>query len=95
MWIDEEKCFDMLESLKAYQREWDSDRAMFKDTPRHDFTSHAADAVRYMSVAWQKDDPPPEPPNPVKSLMVGPKNTMTLDDMYEYESKKPRIRERI
>lgn len=42
-YFDKEKTKDGYEALKQYRREWDENRMCFKDTPRHDWTSHAAD----------------------------------------------------
>jgi hypothetical protein len=53
MWFDREKTGDAVELLKQYQREWDDDKKAFRDKPRHDSTSHCADAFRMMAVAWQ------------------------------------------
>jgi phage terminase large subunit len=44
-----------LSSLKNYQREWDEDRQCFKDKPLHDWTSHGADAFRYLAIAWSEE----------------------------------------
>ena len=52
-YFDKDKCADGLEALKQYQREWDEDHKRFKDKPRHDWTSHAADAFRYLSLVWK------------------------------------------
>jgi hypothetical protein len=54
VWFDEEKCFTGLESLVQYQREWDDDKKCFKDKPLHNWCSHAADAFRYLAVAWRQ-----------------------------------------
>lgn len=36
---------------------------MFDDKPLHDWTSHAADAFRYLAMAWKEMAPPaPKPP---------------------------------
>lgn len=48
-------CNEGVEALRQYQREWDDDRKCFKDKPRHDWTSHAADAFRYLAIAWQEE----------------------------------------
>ena len=56
-WWDKEKTEEGVESLKQYQREWDEEKKVFKDKPRHDWTSHAADAFRMLAVAWQEDAP--------------------------------------
>lgn len=45
-WFDVENCARGIEALKQYQREWDDTRKIFRDEPRHDWTSHAADAFR-------------------------------------------------
>ncbi len=39
-WFDRGRCKEVTESLKLYQREWDDDKKVFKQTPRHDWTSH-------------------------------------------------------
>ena len=56
-WWDRDKTGDGVESLKQYQREWDEEKKVFKDKPRHDWTSHAADAFRMLAVAWQAETP--------------------------------------
>lgn len=48
--FDKEKCAKGLECLQAYHREWDDDRKCFRDKPHHDWSSHAADALRYTAV---------------------------------------------
>lgn len=49
---------EAIETLKQYQREWDDNKKMFKDVPLHDWTSHCADAFRYLAVAYQQDTLP-------------------------------------
>lgn len=53
-WFDAEKCKYGLESLWSYQREWDERKMEFKDRPLHDWTSHDADAFRYLAVGYQQ-----------------------------------------
>lgn len=43
-WFDEEHCDRGLECLYNYQKEWDSKLMMFKDKPKHDWSSNGADA---------------------------------------------------
>ncbi len=54
-WFDAEKCDEGLESLRQYQREWDEDKKTFREKPRHDWTSHSADAFRMLAVAWREE----------------------------------------
>jgi hypothetical protein len=49
-WFDAERCELGIEALRQYKREWDDDKKAFKDRPLHDWTSHAADAFRYLSM---------------------------------------------
>lgn len=55
-YFDAEKCASGIEALDQYQREWDSEKRMFKDKPLHDWTSHYADSFRMMAIAW-RDEP--------------------------------------
>jgi hypothetical protein len=79
-WFDN-KCYEGIEALKQYQREYDEDKKAFRQTPRHDWTSHPADAFRMMAIAW-KQEPVVRAPDREKPLMVGPTNTVTLNDMW-------------
>lgn len=45
--IDNEKCKEGIRSLENYAYEWNEDRAVFSSNPKHDWTSHCADAARY------------------------------------------------
>lgn len=48
-WFDYEKCGKGVEALKLYQREWDPRTQDWRPRPLHDWTSHAADAFRYLA----------------------------------------------
>ncbi|MFA4974936.1 MAG: terminase family protein [bacterium] len=54
MWFDAEECKQGLEALRQYRAEFDEKTRAYKDTPRHDWTSHSADAARYMCMAWRE-----------------------------------------
>jgi hypothetical protein len=79
-WFDN-KCYEGIEALKQYQREYDEDKKAYRQTPRHDWTSHPADAFRMMAISW-KNEPVFKAPDREKPLMVGPQNTVTLNDMW-------------
>jgi hypothetical protein len=81
IWIDSAKCRDGIEAIKQYQREWDEDKKAFKTNPRHDWTSHASDALRYLAVAWREEQKPKAPDDPIRGIVVG-NNTVTLDELY-------------
>jgi hypothetical protein len=60
----DEKCRDGIETLKQYQREYDEDKRCFRDKPRHDWTSHYADAFRYACLVWREEMKPKLAPDP-------------------------------
>jgi hypothetical protein len=45
-YFDEENCKEGLDHLEKYSKEWDTTRGCWKDYPRHDSHSNAADALR-------------------------------------------------
>lgn len=62
-------CEDGLEALRAYHYEYDEDRKSFGRKPQHDWSSHTADAWRYMALVvkhsdlmTRKPEPKPRPP---------------------------------
>lgn len=50
LWTDAENCKDWLRSIPQYTKEYDEDKKIFKDKPRHDWTSHGADEHRYAAL---------------------------------------------
>ncbi len=80
-WFDADKCQDGLECLRQYQREYDEDKKMFRDKPRHDFTSHGADAFRMLSIAWSEEHKEVPRDKPIKGISVG-QNDVTLNEMW-------------
>lgn len=51
--FDDAKTEKGLNALRQYQREWDDKLHDFKARPRHDWTSHGADAWRYLALGIQ------------------------------------------
>lgn len=49
-YFDAVKCEYGVEALRQYRREWDDEKKVFKDHPLHDWTSHPADAFRYLAL---------------------------------------------
>lgn len=50
--FDETKCRQGVEALKQYRREWDDKTKTFRQRPLHDWTSHGADAFRYLATCF-------------------------------------------
>jgi hypothetical protein len=53
-WIDREKCQVGLNALRNYRAEWDEKRRVLKPRPLHDWSSHGADALRYLAVSYRE-----------------------------------------
>lgn len=54
-----------VEALRQYRAEYDEKTKAFRDKPRHDWTSHAADAFGYMCQAY-RDLTPAKPQDPYR-----------------------------
>jgi len=94
VWFDAERCREGIEALRQYQREYDEDKKAYRQSPRHDWTSHPSDAFRMLAVSYaeQADKTPTLEPKP---LMVGPGNTVTLNDMWAVHDRTVSRRARI
>jgi hypothetical protein len=53
-WFNTERCGDGIEALRQYRSDYDEKRQALKPTPLHDWTSHAADAFRYLAIGLGK-----------------------------------------
>lgn len=87
-WFDAEKCQDGIECLRQYQREYDEDKKVFRDKPKHDWTSHGADAFRMLAIAWKEEDKTTPKDNSIRGIVVG-ENKTTLNDMWKTQATKP------
>lgn len=47
--FDRKRCQRGIDALRQYQRTWDDKLKVFSQKPLHDWTSHAADAFRYLA----------------------------------------------
>jgi phage terminase large subunit len=69
-WIDANRCQRGIEALRQYRREYDDRLKDWRKNPLHDWTSHAADALRtfacgyYESTAGTVSNPYRRPPLP-------------------------------
>lgn len=85
--FDAAKCKKGIEALRSYKAEWDDKTRTYRKTPKHDWASHAADAWRYLSLAWMF---PIEKPVEKKEPMRGVEN-ITVDELIRL-TKPERIR---
>ena len=80
-WFDH-KCEDGIECLRQYQREYDEDKKVFRDKPRHDWTSHGADAFRMLSIAWKEEAKIVTKDEPIRGVFVG-KTDVSINELWK------------
>ena len=80
-WFDH-KCTDGIECLRQYQREYDEDKKVFRDKPRHDWTSHGADAFRYLALTWKDEAKIVTAEDPIRGVFVG-QTDVSLNDLWK------------
>jgi len=51
-YFDAERCDRGIEALRQYQRDFDEKGKTWRGRPKHDWTSHAADAFRYLATGY-------------------------------------------
>ena len=71
-YFDRDKTAEGLDMLRQYRQEWDDKKRSFRDAPRHDFTSHAADAFRYLAVGLENRTKMVRPPQTVADNAYNP-----------------------
>jgi phage terminase large subunit len=53
LWFDQEKCKWLIRALENYHKDWDNEKKVFKEHPLHDWSSNAADALRYLGIGHE------------------------------------------
>lgn len=89
-YFDETDCHEGLRCLEQYQFEYDEDKRMFKSKPKHDWTSHAADAFEIIGQVWLKKEPESRARNEPRYL-----SDATFDEVMWPSSPEPTRNERI
>lgn len=81
--FDAAGCAEGLKALRSYRKEWDEERAVWRERPRHDWASHGSDGFRTMACRWRDIDPAPVAPLPIRGIA-----DMTLDEAFKLASQK-------
>ena len=59
-----------ISALEQYRREWNDERKQFNATELRDWTTHLADAFRYLAMAWKEFQPSNEiKPDPIAEML--------------------------
>jgi len=51
--FDQSECALGIKRLRMYRKEWDDQRGLWRDTPRHDDNSHGADGFMTFATGWK------------------------------------------
>jgi hypothetical protein len=73
--FDEASCAEGIKCLKNYRKDWDDERGVWKDKPRHDSASHGADAFRALAMVHR--DVPVEAEEP-KEVYYAPADVIPM-----------------
>lgn len=57
-WIDESKGARVIQCLDNYRREWDEQRGLWRNQPRHDWASHGASALMQGAMGYEPERVP-------------------------------------
>lgn len=58
--FDETRCTQGVRALESYRKEWNDHLGVWRDQPRHDWASHAADAFGMLALAYDNQLPKTE-----------------------------------
>jgi phage terminase large subunit len=82
-YFDEEPTYDGVDHLRAYMREWDERTQTYRNKPKHDQHSHAADSFRYLALAARKAVRKSKPTNKIATKGQGAHYQFALDDIWD------------
>jgi phage terminase large subunit len=90
-WFDSDKCRTGVEALRQYQFEFNEETKTFRSRPKHDWTSHGADAFEIIGQVWR------EVRNANDATKSTPKflHEMTANDVFWPKTKHAERRTRI
>jgi phage terminase large subunit len=79
------RCSEGIEALKAYHYEFDEDRNTLSNQPEHDWSSHAADGFRGLSLVVKRTEAMSRPEPPPEDLIAKALKQPTLDELFAYQ----------
>jgi len=84
------RCGEGIDALKAYHYEWDDDRKTLSNAPAHDWSSHGADAFRYLAVVTRHSETMTrlKPQKTAAAIIAEATRPRTLDEMWAVQPRK-------
>jgi len=56
LWFNKRNTEQLVRALESYHKDWDDVAKVFRSTPKHDWSSHYADSVRYLATGLKETD---------------------------------------
>lgn len=84
------RCAQGVEALKQYHYAFDAERKTFKTTPNHDWSSHGADAFRYVAQVVKVSELAKPQPEEAPTPAFRSAQTLTLDEVWESQPRRRR-----
>jgi hypothetical protein len=89
------RCASGLAALRSWAYEYDDERKQYSKEPLQDWSCDAADAFCEGAKIMQERVIVKQEKPKVRTLMVGPENTLTVDDMWAIHDRQVNRRARI
>jgi len=85
------RCGEGIEALRQYHYAWDEDRKVLSSKPEHDWSSHTADAFRYLALVVKHSElMTRKPKKPQAPQIPGTDRTWTLDQLFDERERRER-----
>lgn len=82
------RCAEGLDGLRAWEYEYDEEQQVFSKNPLHNWASHPSDAFAYgAQVMAERIAPAPIEKPQIKTVNVGTRSTVTLEDLWEEDAR--------
>lgn len=95
VWMDAAGCADGLKALRRYKREMQPDEVSLQRRPKHDWTSHYADAWRMLCVAWRAGLTEKPKPTAKDEIAKAAAHVPTFAEMEKWNDQKRNHRPRV
>ena len=85
-YFDKTRCFQGLEALRSYQRQWHDHTQTFSNTPLHNWASNGADAFRYFALVAESSRGQAAEHHLDRPMRLSPddlKPKLTLDNLHK------------
>jgi len=81
-----------IEAMKSYRRDWDEKLGCYRDRPVHDWSSHIADAFRYLGVIFTNLQPAKSKLILPERMAQGAHYEFSLEDLFSHRHTNPALR---